>query len=88
VLLIYAQHGRTEDVEKLLEEGADIQVTDHGGSSALHIAAHVGALETVEMLLNRGALVNAQSMDGRTPLYRARISRTRRGRAAAAGQGC
>ena len=53
-------------IEKLLDEGADIDATSQ--RTALHVAAENGNLAIVELLIERGADVNAQDIHGRTPL--------------------
>jgi hypothetical protein len=53
-------------IEKLLEEGADINATSQ--RTALHVAAENGNLEIVELLIERGADVNVRDIHGRTPL--------------------
>lgn len=42
-----------------------------GGNTALHIASEVGKIEVVELLISRGAEVNAIRFDGKTPLHMA-----------------
>jgi hypothetical protein len=53
-------------IEKLLDEGADINATSQ--RTALHVAAENGNLEIVKLLIDRGADINAQDIHGRTPL--------------------
>jgi ankyrin repeat protein len=72
-----------DDVEKLLEEGAGLEVEDHMGTTLLEVAIHEGstteldllnqgrrqrALEWVELLIEKGADVNAKKENGCTPL--------------------
>jgi hypothetical protein len=54
-LLAAASHGSVRDVEKLLNYGENLKVTDPEGNTALHIAAAKGHWKVVEMLLNQGA---------------------------------
>jgi hypothetical protein len=59
----------------LLDHGADVNAAAGGerpnpfGRTALHHAAAFGNKAMVELLLSRGAEVNAKGDDGRTPLY-------------------
>jgi ankyrin repeat protein len=55
-------------VEYLLSEGADMNVVDNFGSSALH---HTKDSGIAQFLIDRGANVNAQNEFGVTPLMRA-----------------
>lgn len=66
-----ANHGFTEVVEVLLDNGATIN--DKGGTSCdgvtpLHDACGNGALEVVELLLNKGANATLRTDLGSTPL--------------------
>ncbi|HYF66219.1 MAG TPA: ankyrin repeat domain-containing protein, partial [Herpetosiphonaceae bacterium] len=50
----------------LLEHGAEINATQHGGFTALHSAAQNGQIELVNLLLARGADPAALADGGRT----------------------
>ncbi len=54
-------------VEKLLDDGADIDMTLQ--RTALHAAAANGNLEIVELLIERGADVNLRDIHGRVPMF-------------------
>ena len=41
------------------------------GTTPLHLAAYSGIEEAVQMLIRKGAMVDAQKRDGRTPLFEA-----------------
>jgi ankyrin repeat protein len=51
----------------LVDAGADVDVAQPGGFTALHAAAASGNRKLVELLLERGADRNAHLDDGRTP---------------------
>jgi len=54
-------------IEKLLDDGADIDATLQ--RTALHAAAANGNLEIVDFLIERGADVNLQDIHGRVPMF-------------------
>ena len=55
-----------------LEEGADPNLPDTRGETALHLAASVYSPEIVTMLLEAGADPTLQNKEGKTPLEIAR----------------
>ncbi|MBN1798788.1 MAG: ankyrin repeat domain-containing protein [Spirochaetales bacterium] len=60
---------RTEAADCLIEHGADINKTDEFGSTLLHYAVRAeGNIESVQFLLQKGALTNIKDMDQKTPL--------------------
>jgi hypothetical protein len=83
------ESGRLDQVEKLYDEGArlDIRTTAQGfmssmtvkvpystGATPLHAACLLGSPEIVQFLLDRGADVRAKDNDGHTPLDYAILS--------------
>lgn len=50
---------------------ANINATDNFNWTSLHFACHGGQRDIVEFLLNNGALLDAQSSNGGTPIMRA-----------------
>ena len=60
--------GDYEIVERLVEEGADLNVKDETGKTAVIAAADEGWLGITEYLLEHGANVNAKDNDGDTAL--------------------
>ena len=63
-LLDATKRGDVAAVRTLLEEGADPNVAQGDGLSALHLAAQKGNLEVVELLLGAGAKVEAKTQIG------------------------
>jgi ankyrin repeat protein len=62
-------------VALLLDAGADLRARDREGKTALHWAAADGSLETLELLISKGAEVDAKDTRfGRTPLHNAAYS--------------
>lgn len=58
------------DVRRLLDAHPDaIRATDAAGSTLLHHAAGFGSLETMTLLLDRGAEVNAKNRRSAAPLH-------------------
>jgi hypothetical protein len=66
--MIAAEHGTLEIVEKLLMKGADVNLQDNKGFTALMVAVHYGRLEIVEKLIEVGANRNLQIIEGYTAL--------------------
>ncbi|MBS0189754.1 MAG: ankyrin repeat domain-containing protein [Phycisphaerales bacterium] len=68
-LMTALRAGNAEKVALLLEAGANCQESDLDGLSAVHLAADSDAPPAIfEMLLKRGAPINAQSAQGLTAL--------------------
>jgi ankyrin repeat protein len=56
-------------VERLLQNGADVNLRDRrGGATPLMYAAALGSLDTMKLLIEKGADVNARSTGGTTAL--------------------
>ena len=71
--LIVASRGdkgeHPEKIQALLELGADVNVRDYKGKTALHRAATAGFLASMETLLAHGADIDAADNEGETPLF-------------------
>lgn len=70
-LLDACKEGNIEEVQRLVEAGADLSTKDGSGLTALHLAAWNGHTKTAAVLLEHGALVHAKSNYGSTPLHAA-----------------
>jgi len=57
--------------QRLLEHGAELEVTDMTGHTALTYAAHYNRPYNAEALLKKGANPNTQGKNGLTPLHHA-----------------
>ncbi len=73
--LVYACRGdkgeHPEDVQRLLALGADIDVRNYKGKTALHCAAKAGFLKVINLLIEAGTTVDAADNNGETPLFEA-----------------
>ncbi|HEV8631392.1 MAG TPA: ankyrin repeat domain-containing protein, partial [Thermoanaerobaculia bacterium] len=67
-LSLGAQLGRTRACEELLDRGADPARAPLYGITALHFAASMNRLQTAELLVRRGAPLDARDDRQRTPL--------------------
>ncbi len=67
-LIRAAQDAKTEIVGVLLDNGANIDATDHMGATALMAAAKWGCCDVVDLLIKRKANVNMRDMYGQTAL--------------------
>jgi serine/threonine-protein phosphatase 6 regulatory ankyrin repeat subunit B len=67
-LLAYVWRDDKERVEKLLARGADVNLQDNDGDTALHGAAESGNVEIVRLLLSKDAKLDVKNKQGGTPL--------------------
>ena len=58
-----------EEIQRLLELGADIDIRNYKGKTALHCAAKAGFLTVINLLIEKGATVDATDNNGETPLF-------------------
>jgi len=58
-----------QDISTLLHAGADVNIRDSEGMTALMVASKNGHSAIVEQLINAGADVNAKADDGWTAIY-------------------
>ena len=77
-LIVAARRGYTKKIERLIQEGADIEAKDKYGWTALLLAASNGHIDVIEFLIEKGADVNAKNRCGETALvYAAMNGRTK-----------
>jgi ankyrin repeat protein len=67
-LLIASYMKNNKVVKFLLDKGADLEIKDRYGSTALHMAVVGDNKEGVEMLVQKGANINATARNGKIPL--------------------
>ena len=65
-LSLATQNNNVEFIKLLLDHGADINLVDEKGNTALHIAAKNGKTESFKFLLENGANGNLKNEDGNT----------------------
>jgi ankyrin repeat protein len=70
-LIDACRKGHINVVKEFIKNGADINMTDTDGHTAIHIACGWGHTKIVQFLLDNGAVVNVTSEDGSTPLHHA-----------------
>ena len=56
-------------IQELLDLGANVNVRDHKGKTALHRAAQAGFIEITKLLLAEGAELEARDLKEETPLF-------------------
>ena len=56
-------------IQRLLALGADIDVRNYKGKTALHYAAKAGFLKVINLLIEKGATIDAPDTNGETPLF-------------------
>ena len=61
--------GRTDIVQTLLEGGADPDIRQGDGATALHHAAHQNDVDSARLLIEAGATVSVSNELGATPLW-------------------
>ena len=66
-----ARSGNVDICSYLLQNQADVNVTNVGGDTPLHRAAYIGHMELCLLLLQYKADIIAANMDGHSPLHRA-----------------
>lgn len=70
-LLEAAKNGNKDELKALLQKGANVNVAEGDGATALHWAAYRDDLESADLLIRAGAKVNAANDLGATPLWMA-----------------
>ena len=64
-------YSQTEIVEKLLENGANINETDEKGRTLLMLAALYNQKDTLNLLINKNACIDLQDNEGKNALHHA-----------------
>ncbi len=81
--LVYACRGdngeHPDEIRRLLELGADIDIQNYKGKTGLHCAAKAGFLKVINLLIENGATLDIMDNNGETPLFEAIRSRIKNG---------
>ncbi|MDD6054996.1 MAG: ankyrin repeat domain-containing protein [Helicobacter sp.] len=64
----FARNNESEELEKMIKAGLNVNLKNHKGNSLLMLASYNGALECAKMLLKQGARVDERNDKGQTPL--------------------
>jgi ankyrin repeat protein len=64
-----AMHRDTAEVRRLVQDGADVNLGQADGATALHWAAYRGDSDLARLLLEAGADASAANREGSTPLW-------------------
>jgi len=67
-ILIQNSYGNVERLRTIINLGADINICEYNGFSALMYACYNNKIENAKILLDTGADINAQDINGRTTL--------------------
>ncbi len=73
-LLHAVAQGDEHTVGMLLQEGVDLDYTDHEGNTPLHRAARLGFTNIADQLINYQAPIDVINEHGETPLYLAAVN--------------
>jgi ankyrin repeat protein len=69
-LIALATEGDNDSIIEMMQDGGDVNVTDHDGRTPLHWACAEGRLETCRLLVERySASLGAKDVEGRVPLH-------------------
>ncbi|WP_265027666.1 ankyrin repeat domain-containing protein [Wolbachia endosymbiont (group B) of Chorthippus parallelus] len=68
-LLHAVKQGNLNDVERYLDNGANVNYSDKNGWTVLHEAASRGHLRVAQALISRGANINTRDQNGDKPLH-------------------
>ena len=62
-----AAHGDLKNIQQMVADGADLNLSDYDGRTPLHLAASEGQQEIVEYFINKGVKVDPMDRWGNKP---------------------
>src|SRR5690625_7150833 len=68
IMMDHARAGETADLAEAYERGYPLDIRDADGNTALMLAAYNGRVETLKMLIERGADVDIRNSRDQSPL--------------------
>lgn len=74
-----ALENRADDLQRLIDQGADVDLADKSGYTPLHFAAQEHAIEALRVLIDAGAQLELEDSYGNSPLWRATMNSRGRG---------
>lgn len=78
-LFVATRRGKADEVERLIQEGADIEARDIHDRTPIHIAALFGKTDVLRVLIDNDADVNSRDQWRVSPLQRAVLAEETRG---------
>ncbi|KAF2725139.1 ankyrin [Polychaeton citri CBS 116435] len=67
-LFNHAREGKTNELKQYITAGIPVNLTNHKGDTLLMLAAYYGNLDTVKMLIDHDADLNALNERGQSPI--------------------
>jgi ankyrin repeat protein len=71
-LIICCVNDHVKCLKVVIDRGADLNLSDNIGQTAVHWACKEGHIESLKLLLKRGANISQKNFDGETPMDYAR----------------
>ncbi|CAD8161954.1 unnamed protein product [Paramecium pentaurelia] len=68
-----ASNPSIEILEYFVEKSQNLEITDSIGRTPLHYAVNYGLLKNVQLLIKKGAKIEAQTLGGDTPLIKSAL---------------
>ncbi|KAK8850042.1 hypothetical protein M9Y10_018153 [Tritrichomonas musculus] len=69
LLMAAAAHGALQCAEYLIKQGADVNMKNFHGFTAIHWAGFTGRTNVIPLLIQNGADIESRTADGKTPIH-------------------